>query len=73
MSTQILVLTGEVEIPNPHTQTSSYIPQDVYFLRFAGGQRRGTSLQITLGNGGYVQLDNEQTKRLIQALRGAYE
>jgi len=73
MSKLLVELTGQVEVPR---EDDNPVPtcreETVRFYSFRGNMKRGHSLQITIGNESYIQLDNESVKELIKFLQENY-
>ena len=72
MSTQLLELKGDIEIPVREQKSSKYVRTTVHITSFWGGNTRGKSLQIgfydTNRNYHHIQLDNSSVNQLRQAL-----
>lgn len=74
MSTEIGFVKGRREIPIP-PKTVEYEDIDLYVTRFAGGEKNGVMVQLTLSpyvNNGFIQLTKEQAFELIKKILDAY-
>jgi len=72
MSTNIAVIHGKQEVITPKSRESmipEYRDTEMILTRFMGGQERGTSLQITMEDGAYIQLDGKTADMLAILLK----
>lgn len=72
MSTNIAIIHGKREVIDKdarYAMIPKYEAQELYITRFMGGKERGTSLQLTLGEGGYIQLDGKTVDTLVMLLK----
>lgn len=67
MSSLIGVIQGKIEVPVPQKRESVYYPQTMFISRFYGGNGRGTSIQINIGNS-HIQLDEKAADQLAEVL-----
>ena len=73
MSTSLIEIKGQIEMPRRGGDpTCVYREETVSFHSFWGTAAQGRSLQITIGNESYIQLDNESVKKLISILQETY-
>lgn len=67
MSTRIAEVRGRFETDN------GLSPSSVVINRFYGGNRNGSMVQLTLSNGGHIQLTKQQVKDLGVILLNSFE
>lgn len=72
MSTELDSIRATIEMPKSKSQHSDYKPTQVSITRFWGGDKRGTSVQLTfqneLGRVEHIQIDQENIVKLIAQL-----
>lgn len=72
MSTRLKTLKGKVEISSATTNTKAVYRDEKLTLRsFYGGNKRGKSLSITIGNTS-IQLDNKTVLEMVDILINNY-
>lgn len=74
MSTRYEPIDGLLEVPNPATSQSYYLPSELYVKRFYGGIHRGVSIQLTIVDeygDKFIQLNNTSANQLLELLRDA--
>lgn len=69
MSTTFKPIEGLKEIPHTEIKESEYKPTQLHVSTFWGGNIRGKSLQLSIGNE-HIQLDNNAARKLIMLLQG---
>ena len=77
MSTELKTISAKIEIPKKHSLQSDYLDTEISLNRFWGGNKRGTSLQITFLNEdskySHIQLDAKNIRELKDILNTEFK